>query len=121
MLYKGNMPKLNRLAVGIPYKDKSNVGRYSDVDKRCAGNIWRLKYETITKSEQKLHKDRFPIELPIQCIRLCGYKPKIVCDPFVGSCTTILAAKILGLRGIGIDIKKKNIITGIKRLKEYKA
>lgn len=29
LLYKGKMPELDRLSIGIPYADKSNIGRYA--------------------------------------------------------------------------------------------
>ena len=72
MFSKGVDYTLNRLAIGVPYADKSNVGRYSDVDMRCGGNIWIMPYETIQRKEQKSHPDRFPLELPLRCIRLAN-------------------------------------------------
>jgi site-specific DNA-methyltransferase (adenine-specific) len=116
LLYKGNMPKLDRLAVGIPYKDKSNVGRYANQDLRCGGNFWEFGYETIQSKEQKLHNDRFPIELPRRCLKLSGLKSGIVLDPFGGSGTTAVAAKELGLDYLLIEKQEKNIITAQKRL-----
>lgn len=103
LLYKGKMPDLNRLSIGIPYKDKSNIGRYSDKDLRCQGNFWEFGYETIQNKKDKLHNDRFPVELPTRCIKLSGLKNGILIDPFSGSFTSQIAAKKLGLNWIGID------------------
>ncbi len=58
LLYKGKMPELDRLSIGIPYKDKSNIGRYGENDLKCSGNVWEVGYETIQKKSQKLHNDR---------------------------------------------------------------
>ncbi len=46
-------------------------------------------------------------------------KISIVLDPYVGSGTTSVAAKLLGCSYIGIDISKKYIQDAKKRLKNY--
>ena len=119
LFYKGDMPKLNRLAIGIPYVDKSNAKRFANgQDLHCAGNVWYIDYETITHSDQKLHHDRFPIELPERCIKLCGYNVGTVLDPFAGSATTCLVAKQLGKQYIGIEKDETNYRVSLERLGE---
>ena len=44
LLHKGKMPSINRLAIGVPYNDKSNVGRFAEQDLKCGGNVWPIKY-----------------------------------------------------------------------------
>ena len=119
LLYKGKMPKLNRLAIGIPYVDKSNAKRFNDgQDLHCAGNVWYIDYETINHRDQKLHPDRFPLELPKRCIKLCGYNVEVVLDPFSGSSTTCLATKQLGKEYIGIEKDETNYKISLERLFE---
>ena len=98
----GNQP-IDRLSIGVPYKDKSNIKRYSAEkgEKRCRGNIWYLPYDTVFAT--KSHPAAFPLSLPLNCIKLCG-KTGTVLDPFAGSGTTLLAASILGHDAIGLDI-----------------
>lgn len=118
LFYKGKMPNLDRLSIGVPYKDKGNIGRYADKDLKCGGNVWYINYETIVSSEQKLHNDRFPVELPERCIKLSGIKKgSLVLDPFSGSGTTGVACKNLGMNYIGFEINKKHYQTSLKRLK----
>ncbi len=117
LLYKGRMPNLDRLSIGVPYKDKSNIGRYSNKDLRCGGNFWEFGYETIQSKKQKLHNDRFPLELPLRCIKLSGLKKGIVLDPFAGSGTTCVAAKQLGLDYLGFELNLQYITTITDRLK----
>lgn len=104
LLYKDSMPDLDRLSIGVPYKDVSNAKRYNNgVNLRCQGNLWHIDYPTVNKSEQKLHKDMFPLQLPLNCLKLSGIKNGVVLDVFSGSGTTGEAAKLLGLNYIGIE------------------
>jgi len=59
------------------------------------------------------HPAAFPIELPTWFIKLFTEPGDVVLDPFVGSGTTCLAAKQLGRRYIGIDIKKEYCIMAL--------
>ncbi len=48
---EGKTP-LDRLALGVPYADKSNIARWSHTggrDRRCRGNTWFIPYETIQR------------------------------------------------------------------------
>lgn len=120
LLYKGKMPKLNRLAIGVPYVDKSNALRFNKgINLHCAGNVWYIDYPTITRSNQKLHPDRFPLELPEKCIKMCGYDVKTVLDPFAGSGTTCLASKKLGKNYLGIEKNEKNHKISLERLNDF--
>lgn len=104
LLYKGEMPLLDRLAIGIPYADISNAKRFAGGrNLKCRGNLWEIDYPTITSSEEKPHPDMFPPELPETCIKLCGYPVNIVLDPFSGSGTTAVVAKEMKKDFIAIE------------------
>lgn len=119
MFTNGVCPNLDRLAIGIPYADKSNVGRYSASDVKCRGNVWYVNYPTIQSSDQKYHKDRFPIEIPSLCIRLAGLKRMaLVLDPFAGSGTTGVAAIQHKMNFIGFEINKEVVKIANQRLLE---
>jgi len=111
---KSGSVEIHRKAVGVPYADKSNLTRKSKdapkEDKRCRGNTWFIPYKTI--QTKKDHPATFPVELPEMCIKLCGGTR--VLDPFVGTGTTLLAAKNLGAEVYtGIDISPEYL--GIAR------
>jgi site-specific DNA-methyltransferase (adenine-specific) len=99
---------LDRLAIGVPYQDKSNIGRWKVArqDLRCRGNTWFIPYRTIRdRNSQRPHPSTFPVELPRMCITLHGL-PRVrrVLDPFVGMGSTAIAAQRLGVSCVGFDV-----------------
>lgn len=105
---KGDV-KLDRLAIGVPYVDKSNLSRGTrgkNGDVRCRGNVWFIPYETIrSRKLQRPHPAPFPLELPKQCLKLHGLKKQgLVVDPFMGLGTTAVACAQLGLPFAGFEI-----------------
>jgi site-specific DNA-methyltransferase (adenine-specific) len=89
--------KIDRLAVGVPYMDKTNIQRWSHTngrDKRCRGNTWFVPYKTIhQRAKQRPHPATFPVELATKCIRLHGKRNATVLDPFLGIGHSAIAAK----------------------------
>ena len=111
--------EVDRLAIGVPFKDKINIARWGHKsDKRCGGNVWFVPYKTVRSRTQKFgHPASFPVELPTRCMLLHGKKDMVVMDPFLGTGTTLIAAARLGHRGIGIEIDPDYVATSIIRLK----
>ncbi len=100
--------RLDRLAIGVPYQDKSNVTRWRGAkgDLRCRGNTWFLPYPTIRERERdRPHPATFPPELPEWCLRLHGVRRiRRAVDPFVGIGSSAVAAAHLGVNFIGFDL-----------------
>jgi site-specific DNA-methyltransferase (adenine-specific) len=109
---------LDKLSVGVPYTDKSNIARWNrQVDLKDRGNTWFMPYETVQKG--KIHPASFPLQLPINCIKLYGVgKATSVLDPFLGSGTTALACKQLSIDFIGFEIDSYYIELTQQRLNE---
>lgn len=109
---------LDRLAIGVPFKDKSNIARRGHArDLRCRGNTWFIPYETVRSRTQKWnHPGTFPVNLPRWCIRLHGQPDALVLDPFVGTGTTLVAAHREGARGIGMDMDPAYVAIARERL-----
>jgi site-specific DNA-methyltransferase (adenine-specific) len=109
-LTKTGNTTLDRLSIGVPYADKSNIKRWGHTngnDKRCRGNNWFVPYKTIrSREEQRPHPATFPVELAEQCIKLHGAEPgMVVMDPFLGIGHSAVAAKRCGVgRFIGFEI-----------------
>lgn len=105
----GDTP-IDRLGVGVPYSDKSNINRWSHTkgrDIRCRGNNWFIPYKTIvSRTKQRPHPATFPVELAEFCIKVHGVAPGLVMmDPFLGIGHSAIAAKRCGIREFhGFDI-----------------
>lgn len=71
------------------------------------------------KGDFNNHKTVKPVEICEHIIKLTAFfKDAVILDPFVGSGTTAVAAKRLGLKYIGIDSNKEYVKISEKRLKE---
>ncbi len=110
--------RLDRLAVGVPFKDKSNIARRGHArDLRCRGDTWFVPYPTVRSRAQRFgHPGTFPPDLPAWCIRLHGRPGAVVLDPFAGTGTTLLAAHAEGATGIGIELDPDDVATAAARL-----
>ena len=104
----GGSTRLDRLALGVPYQDQSNISRWRTGGDgvRCRGNTWFIPYETIQRRDRdRPHPATFPAKLPEQCIRLHGLsRVSVVMDPFTGLGSTAVACARLGVDFVGSDI-----------------
>jgi site-specific DNA-methyltransferase (adenine-specific) len=92
---EGRTP-LDRLAIGVPYQDKSNISRWrtGGSNLRCRGNTWFIPYETIqSRDKDRPHPATFPPRVPEYCFRLHGLsRVGLAMDPFLGLGSTAVAA-----------------------------
>jgi site-specific DNA-methyltransferase (adenine-specific) len=113
---------IERLALGVPYQDKSNISRWSHTqgaDLRCRGNTWFVPYETIQRREkERPHPATFPVALVENCIKLHGIsRAKTMLDPFLGIGNSAVAGKKLGVRKfVGFEIDRTYLCEAKKRL-----
>jgi len=117
---KGGDVELDKLAIGVPYGDKSNIGRWKHAtrDIRDRGNAWFIPYKTV--QAEKPHPSAFPEKLALMCIRLHGLKggKLVVLDPFMGSGTTAVAARRLGCDYVGFEVDQGYVDVARQRLSD---
>jgi site-specific DNA-methyltransferase (adenine-specific) len=117
---EGRTP-LDRLAIGVPYQDKSNISRWrtGGSNLRCRGNTWFIPYETIqSRDKDRPHPATFPPRVPEYCFKLHGLsRVTLAMDPFLGLGSTAIAAALLQLDFIGIEIDRHYLDEAVSRVR----
>ena len=95
--------------------DGNKIGKELRSKHALLTSIWRFPPE-----RKNGHPAPFPLLLPTRIIySVLDGKKGMILDPYVGSGTTCLAAKLLGSNYIGIDISKEYMKDAENRLKNY--
>lgn len=125
VLTKTGKVELDRLAIGVPYKDQTNIKRWKHGRSvHCRGDLWRIPYDTIQDRarDRKGHEATFPRELVVRCLRLVewGKKGLRVLDPCCGTGTVPIVAVEQGHIGVGIDLSPEMAQEAASALAEAK-
>lgn len=104
----------------VLYKDswkKTSGSKKSDIVKNefisWTQGVWSFSGE---KKSKIGHPAPFPVELPKRCIKLFSFVGDTILDPFMGSGTTVVAAKQNNRNGIGIDIDQSYCTLAMNRI-----
>jgi DNA modification methylase len=68
--------------------------------------------------ESRFHPTQKPLEVITWALSLCPGEPQTILDPFMGSGTTLRAAKDLGRKAIGIELEEKYCEIAVERLRQ---
>jgi modification methylase len=74
---------------------------------------------SIPGDKDKDHPATFPLEIPYRLIQMYSFIGETILDPFLGSGTTTLAAKLLKRNSIGIELNKKKYWPTIQNKIQY--
>jgi DNA modification methylase len=80
--------------------------------------VWQFYYEGRDVRDKDLHPATFPIALASRCIQLFTHRGELVLDPFVGSGTTLVAARDVQRNAAGFDLNPKYIALSQSRLSQ---
>jgi site-specific DNA-methyltransferase (adenine-specific) len=109
---KASSSERNRGLEGMPLKQTMGGGGLNNTDDDVCG-----KYGSIKSKQYNSHPTVKPISLMKYILKLLAPPGDPIClDPFAGSGTTLLAAKELGIRAIGIELEKEYCEIAEKRL-----
>ena len=95
-------------------EEKLKNGELRSVNKGGRNN--RAVWSITLKPYSGAHFATFPPELPRRCILAGSKEGDIILDPFAGAGTTLMAAKYLGRKYIGIELSKEYITLINKRI-----
>ena len=100
-----------------PHKFNYEVMKQLNGDKQMT-DVWRI--PAVGKWEKNCgkHPTQKPLRLLYRIILASTNEGDTVLDPFAGSCTTGIAANLLGRKFIGIDQEQKYLDLGIRRRQE---
>jgi len=104
--------KFNYRSISTEIRESSKINTKEFSDKKWYMTLWEIN-NVLPGSPLEKGIAAFPYELPYRIIKLFSYKGETILDPFVGSGTTMKAARDLGRNSIGIEIKKP-LVTIIK-------
>lgn len=76
---------------------------------KCQLGVWQFNYESRDIRDKNVHPATFPIALAARVISLFTHSGELVLDPFVGSGTTLVAARDLNRNAVGFDLKLEYI------------
>ncbi|RKZ00948.1 MAG: site-specific DNA-methyltransferase [Candidatus Hydrothermota bacterium] len=77
-------------------------------------DVWLMKPEG--SGDRRSHPAPFPYELPYRLIKAFSYVGETVLDPFLGSGTTLVAARDLGRNGVGYEINPEIAESASKKM-----
>jgi site-specific DNA-methyltransferase (adenine-specific) len=103
------VPVKKRREQGKPHRNSVN----SDEFMAATIDVWDIPPESARRVG---HPAPFPLELPERLIHLYTYEEDLVLDPFMGSGTTLAAAKKLGRRYVGCDLDPTYVEIARKRV-----
>ena len=102
-----------QMGMGMPWRNQHELIAYA---KRTPTKIMdgkRGNVLCVKRSGNKMHPTEKPMDL---CTALLdNSQPGIVLDPFAGSGTTLVAAKLLGRQAVGIEMDERHVETAAKR------
>ena len=78
--------------------------------------VWQFHYEARDVRDKNAHPATYPISLASRCISLFTHEGELVLDPFVGSGTTLVAARDLNRNALGFDLKQEYVDLAEERL-----
>lgn len=81
-------------------------------------DVWKMARPGFWERTCGKHPTQKPLRLLYRILQVCTKEGFTILDPFAGSCTTGIAANLMGRRFIGIDIDKKYLDYGIRRKEE---
>jgi len=106
--YSNKASKLYDVDGGVPFVWSATVSPHSVLPCDSVGN----------RDLERVHPTQKPVALLVYLVKTYSNVSQIVLDPFMGSGTTLRAAKDLRRKAIGIEIEEKYCEIAVKRMEQ---
>lgn len=86
---------------------------------RRADRLYRQAWDGFIRDGERGTPRVHPTQKPVKLMKWCMSffkNPSVILDPYMGSGTTLIAARELGIKAIGIEIEEKYCEIAVKRL-----
>ncbi|MGI9603139.1 MAG: DNA-methyltransferase, partial [Acidimicrobiales bacterium] len=94
---------------GLPHLASTNNDEFVEATR----DVWEIDAESARRVG---HPAPFPVDLPLKLIDLYTYEGDLVLDPFMGSGSTLVAAKRANRVGVGFDLDPEYVDLARERL-----
>ena len=81
--------------------------------------VWRFNYNGKDIRDKAIHPATFPLALATHVIKLFTHEGELVVDPFVGSGTTLVAAREHNRNAVGVDLSDSYVELARSRLNGF--
>lgn len=106
-----------RKSAKIPHVFNYKIMKQMNGEKQMT-DVWKIPAVGSWEKNCGKHPTQKPLRLLYRIILACTHEGDTILDPFAGSCTTGIAANLLGRNFVGIEQEKTYIDLGTRRRKE---
>lgn len=111
------MPTYSRRQWGGCIGIKNLGGDFSDGELAWTSRDGALRaFKKYKKNDETCHPTQKPVAVMEWCLNFLKQEYKTILDPFMGSCTTLVACAKLGRKGIGIELDPEYFEIACKRV-----
>lgn len=128
IIFGGNYFELPKTSCWLVWDKQNGSNGYADFEMAWtnlskAARLLRFQWagmlqEHMDAKEERFHPTQKPVPIMQWAIKQAPEDAQLILDPFMGSGTTLVAAKNLGRRAIGIEIEERYCEIAAKRLSQ---
>ncbi len=116
MLISWNKPNPTPLSNGNYLPDTEYIIHSFPSSGLCGEYRDRSRFIVYPAQQGNLHPNEKPLPVMLKCVKCASNEGQTILDPFMGSGTTLRAAKDLGRKAIGIEIEERYCEIAAKRM-----
>jgi DNA modification methylase len=123
IFWGGNYFTLPPQAGWLVWDKETGANTFADcelawTDLQMAAHLIRHEWRGGTQKvkEERFHPTQKPLPVMLWALKFLADDTRMICDPYMGSGTTLRAAKDLGIRSVGVEREEKYCEIAVERL-----